>query len=151
MTVPRMCFGWGRPREQAEGQGAGRAGRVQGAQRAEGQGAGQAGRGAGRRTGGQRGGAPGRQGAGRAARGAWALSSAGLTLQTKLHEDVCEKRTAATIATHDLRAVRGPLLYTARPPHDLKVRAHAPPRLHLFCVSVRRARSDGVPVLPGSI
>jgi len=44
-----------------------------------------------------------------------------LTSQTKLHEDVCEKRTAATIATHDLRAVRGPLLYTARPPHDLKI------------------------------
>lgn len=42
-------------------------------------------------------------------------------LQTKLHEDLCEKRTAATIATHDLRAVRGPLLYTARPPQDLKV------------------------------
>lgn len=25
------------------------------------------------------------------------------------------------MATHDLRAVRGPLLYTARPPQDLKV------------------------------
>ncbi|XP_059232264.1 leucine-rich repeat-containing protein 47 [Mustela nigripes] len=44
-----------------------------------------------------------------------------LTSQTKLHEDVCEKRTAATIATHDLQAVRGPLLYTARPPQDLKI------------------------------
>ncbi|KAF6109926.1 leucine rich repeat containing 47 [Phyllostomus discolor] len=40
---------------------------------------------------------------------------------TKLHEDVCDKRTAATIATHELRAVRGPLLYTARPPPDLKI------------------------------
>ncbi|XP_054577615.1 leucine-rich repeat-containing protein 47 [Eptesicus fuscus] len=44
-----------------------------------------------------------------------------LTSQTKLHEDLCEKRTAATIATHDLRAVRGPLLYTTRPPQDLKI------------------------------
>uniref|UniRef100_A0A8C0M723 Leucine rich repeat containing 47 n=1 Tax=Canis lupus familiaris TaxID=9615 RepID=A0A8C0M723_CANLF len=44
-----------------------------------------------------------------------------LTSQTKLHEDICEKRTAATIATHDLRAVRGPLVYTARPPQDLKI------------------------------
>ncbi|XP_074190313.1 leucine-rich repeat-containing protein 47 [Rhinolophus sinicus] len=44
-----------------------------------------------------------------------------LTSQTKLHEDLCEKRTAATIATHDLRAVRGPLLYTARPPQDLQI------------------------------
>lgn len=51
------------------------------------------------------------------------LSSARSDLlpQTKLHEDLCEKRTAATMATHDLRAVRGPLLYTARPPQDLKV------------------------------
>lgn len=53
-----------------------------------------------------------------------ALSSAGLlalALQTKLHEDLCEKRTVATIATHDRAAVRGPLLYTGRPPQDLKV------------------------------
>lgn len=42
-------------------------------------------------------------------------------MQTKLHEDLCEKRTAATIATHDLRAVQGPLLYTARPPQDLQI------------------------------
>ncbi|EHB18894.1 Leucine-rich repeat-containing protein 47 [Heterocephalus glaber] len=44
-----------------------------------------------------------------------------LASQTKLHDELCEKRTAATIATHDLRAVRGPLLYTARPPQDLKI------------------------------
>ncbi|XP_005404193.1 PREDICTED: leucine-rich repeat-containing protein 47 isoform X1 [Chinchilla lanigera] len=44
-----------------------------------------------------------------------------LTSQTKLHDELCEKRTAATIATHDLRSVRGPLLYTARPPQDLKI------------------------------
>ncbi|XP_010626196.1 leucine-rich repeat-containing protein 47 [Fukomys damarensis] len=44
-----------------------------------------------------------------------------LTSQTKLHDELCEKRTAATIATHDLRAVQGPLLYTARPPQDLKI------------------------------
>ncbi|XP_008066932.1 leucine-rich repeat-containing protein 47 [Carlito syrichta] len=44
-----------------------------------------------------------------------------LASQTKLHEDLCEKRTAATLATHDLRAVKGPLLYGARPPQDLKI------------------------------
>ncbi|ERE82736.1 centrosomal protein [Cricetulus griseus] len=44
-----------------------------------------------------------------------------LNCQTKLHDDLCEKRTAATIATHDLQAVRGPLLYAARPPEDLKI------------------------------
>lgn len=83
MTVPQDAFGAGRPREQAEGHGAGRPGRL-----------------------------------GAELRGSW--------LQTKLHEDICEKRTAATIATHDLRAVRGPLLYTTRPPQDLKVTSHAP-------------------------
>ncbi|KAJ6656746.1 hypothetical protein lerEdw1_003077 [Lerista edwardsae] len=44
-----------------------------------------------------------------------------LSAQTKLHEDICEKRTAATIATHDLRLVKGPLVYDVRPPDDLKI------------------------------
>ncbi|XP_069466350.1 leucine-rich repeat-containing protein 47 isoform X2 [Ambystoma mexicanum] len=44
-----------------------------------------------------------------------------LTAQTKLHDDVCEKRTTATIASHDLRLVKGPLLYDARPPKEFKV------------------------------
>ncbi|XP_066493906.1 leucine-rich repeat-containing protein 47 [Tiliqua scincoides] len=44
-----------------------------------------------------------------------------LSAQTKLHEDICEKRTAATIATHDLRLVKGPLLYDVRPPDNLKI------------------------------
>ncbi|XP_048375189.1 leucine-rich repeat-containing protein 47 [Sphaerodactylus townsendi] len=44
-----------------------------------------------------------------------------LSVQTKLHEDLCDKRTAATIATHDLRLIKGPLLYDVRPPDDLKI------------------------------
>ncbi|XP_014461270.3 leucine-rich repeat-containing protein 47 [Alligator mississippiensis] len=44
-----------------------------------------------------------------------------LSAQTKLHEDICEKRTAATIATHDLQLIKGPLLYDAQPPNDLKI------------------------------
>ncbi|XP_004272364.1 leucine-rich repeat-containing protein 47 [Orcinus orca] len=44
-----------------------------------------------------------------------------LSSQTKLHEDLCEKRTVATIATHDLSAIQGPLLYAARPPEDLRI------------------------------
>ncbi|XP_072282010.1 leucine-rich repeat-containing protein 47 [Pyxicephalus adspersus] len=44
-----------------------------------------------------------------------------LTAQTKLHEDICDKRTLATIATHDLRLVKGPLLYDARPPKEFKI------------------------------
>lgn len=41
--------------------------------------------------------------------------------QTKLHEDICEKRTAATIATHDLQLVKGPLTYGVQPPAELKI------------------------------
>ncbi|KFQ23951.1 Leucine-rich repeat-containing protein 47, partial [Mesitornis unicolor] len=44
-----------------------------------------------------------------------------LTTQTKLHEDICEKRTAATIATHDLQLIRGPLMYDVQPPDQLKI------------------------------
>ncbi|XP_077007635.1 leucine-rich repeat-containing protein 47 [Tamandua tetradactyla] len=44
-----------------------------------------------------------------------------LSSQTQLHEDMCERRTAATIATHDLSAVKGPLLYEARHPRALKI------------------------------
>ncbi|XP_053307354.1 leucine-rich repeat-containing protein 47 [Spea bombifrons] len=44
-----------------------------------------------------------------------------LVAQTKLHDEMCEKRTLATIATHDLRLVKGPLLYDARPPNGFKV------------------------------
>lgn len=54
----------------------------------------------------------------------WYLSCiliAFLMFQTKLHEDICEKRTAATIATHDLQLVKGPLTYDVQPPGELKV------------------------------
>ncbi|XP_073512832.1 leucine-rich repeat-containing protein 47 [Phyllobates terribilis] len=44
-----------------------------------------------------------------------------LTAQTKLHEDMCDKRTLATIATHDLQLVKGPLLYDARPPKEFTI------------------------------
>ncbi|XP_067423207.1 leucine-rich repeat-containing protein 47 isoform X2 [Emydura macquarii macquarii] len=44
-----------------------------------------------------------------------------LIVKIKLHEDICEKRTAATIATHDLRLIKGPLLYDAQLPNELKI------------------------------
>ncbi|XP_036601176.1 leucine-rich repeat-containing protein 47 [Trichosurus vulpecula] len=44
-----------------------------------------------------------------------------LSMQTKLHEDICEKRTAATIATHDLKLIKGPLVYGAQSPQELKI------------------------------
>ncbi|KAL7292807.1 hypothetical protein TKK_0013633 [Trichogramma kaykai] len=45
-----------------------------------------------------------------------------IQLQTKLHESVCEKRNAATLATHDFDLlVPGDLTYTAKPPNDVKI------------------------------
>ncbi|NXD82282.1 LRC47 protein, partial [Halcyon senegalensis] len=44
-----------------------------------------------------------------------------LSAQTKLHEDICEKRTAATIATHDLQLIKAPLTYDVQPPDELKI------------------------------
>lgn len=45
-----------------------------------------------------------------------------IQIQTKLHDSVCDKRNAATIATHDLdKLLPGDLLYTAEVPNDLKI------------------------------
>ncbi|XP_054712764.1 leucine-rich repeat-containing protein 47-like [Uloborus diversus] len=44
-----------------------------------------------------------------------------ITAQTKLHDGICEKRTVATIATHDFDKLQGNLLYDARPPQEIKI------------------------------
>ncbi|KAJ8371150.1 hypothetical protein SKAU_G00111780 [Synaphobranchus kaupii] len=44
-----------------------------------------------------------------------------LLAQIKLHDEMCGKRTLATIATHDLQLLHWPLLYDARPPKLLKI------------------------------
>ncbi|XP_071331396.1 leucine-rich repeat-containing protein 47 [Trachinotus anak] len=44
-----------------------------------------------------------------------------LMAQTKLHDDVCGKRTTATIATHDVQLLKGPLVYDVKPPTQLKI------------------------------
>ncbi|BFZ04597.1 hypothetical protein BsWGS_07636 [Bradybaena similaris] len=44
-----------------------------------------------------------------------------INLQTKLHDTVCEKRQTATIATHDLKLVKGPLVYDAVLPHLIQI------------------------------
>ncbi|CAL8368958.1 unnamed protein product [Lota lota] len=44
-----------------------------------------------------------------------------LMAQTKLHDELCLRRTTATIATHDLQLLKSPLVYEARPPADLKI------------------------------
>lgn len=46
-----------------------------------------------------------------------------IQLQTRLHDGVCEKRNAATIATHDLKLIPpGDLTYTAKPPNELEIK-----------------------------
>ncbi|XP_061592672.1 leucine-rich repeat-containing protein 47 [Cololabis saira] len=44
-----------------------------------------------------------------------------LMAQTKLHDDVCGKRTIATIATHDAQLLKRPLIYDVKPPTQLKI------------------------------
>ncbi|XP_036435027.1 leucine-rich repeat-containing protein 47 [Colossoma macropomum] len=44
-----------------------------------------------------------------------------LVAQTKLHDEICAKRTTATIATHDLSLLKAPLEYDARPPDVLRI------------------------------
>ena len=42
--------------------------------------------------------------------------------QTKLHDTICEKRNAATIATHDLASLSpGNIVYAAYPPSEIKI------------------------------
>lgn len=43
-----------------------------------------------------------------------------IQLQTRLHENVCDKRQSATIATHDLKMIKGPLVYTAMEPNKMQ-------------------------------
>lgn len=46
-----------------------------------------------------------------------------IQLQTRLHDGICEKRNAATIATHDLKLVApGDLTYTAKSPMELEIK-----------------------------
>jgi len=44
-----------------------------------------------------------------------------LSIQTRLHKTVCDNRTLATIATHDLSKVKGPLSYTCKQPDELMI------------------------------
>ncbi|XP_034392911.1 leucine-rich repeat-containing protein 47 [Cyclopterus lumpus] len=44
-----------------------------------------------------------------------------LMAQTKLHDDLCGKRTIATIATHDVQLIKAPLTYDVKLPTQLKV------------------------------
>lgn len=43
-----------------------------------------------------------------------------IDLQDKLHQNIGRKRSLVSIGTHDLDTVKGPFLYDARPPKDIK-------------------------------
>ncbi|OWF46695.1 phenylalanine--tRNA ligase beta subunit-like [Mizuhopecten yessoensis] len=46
-----------------------------------------------------------------------------ISLQDKLHQNLCRRRTLVAIGTHDLDTIKGPFLYDARPPADIKFKA----------------------------
>jgi len=43
-----------------------------------------------------------------------------IDLQDKLHHNICRRRTLVSIGTHDLDAVKGPFVYDARAPEDIR-------------------------------
>ncbi|XP_014219481.1 phenylalanine--tRNA ligase beta subunit [Copidosoma floridanum] len=43
-----------------------------------------------------------------------------IDLQDKLHQNIGRKRSLVSIGTHDLDTIKGPFIYDAKPPHDIK-------------------------------
>jgi len=43
-----------------------------------------------------------------------------IDLQDKLHQNIGRKRSLVSIGTHDLDTVKGPFLYDARPPSEIR-------------------------------
>jgi len=43
-----------------------------------------------------------------------------IDLQDKLHQNICRKRTLVSIGTHDLDTLKGPFVYDAKAPKDIK-------------------------------
>ncbi|XP_013196441.2 phenylalanine--tRNA ligase beta subunit [Amyelois transitella] len=46
-----------------------------------------------------------------------------IDLQDKLHQNICRKRTLVAIGTHDLDTIKGPFIYDALPPSEIKFKA----------------------------
>lgn len=42
-------------------------------------------------------------------------------MKNELHDNICQKRTLATIGTHDLSLISGNLIYDARNPNDISL------------------------------
>ena len=43
-----------------------------------------------------------------------------IELQDKLHQNLCRKRTLVAIGTHDLDTIKGPFVYDARRPEEIR-------------------------------
>lgn len=43
-----------------------------------------------------------------------------IDLQDKLHQNICRKRSLVAIGTHDYDTIKGPFVYDAKPPKDIK-------------------------------
>lgn len=43
-----------------------------------------------------------------------------IDLQDKLHQNICRKRSLVAIGTHDLDVIKGPFVYDAKPPSEIK-------------------------------
>ena len=46
-----------------------------------------------------------------------------IDLQDKLHQNICRRRALASMGTHDLDKIRGPITYEAHPPQDIVFQA----------------------------
>ncbi|KAJ8724539.1 hypothetical protein PYW08_016013 [Mythimna loreyi] len=46
-----------------------------------------------------------------------------IDLQDKLHQNICRKRALVAIGTHDLDTIKGPFVYDALPPSEIKFKA----------------------------
>jgi phenylalanyl-tRNA synthetase beta chain len=46
-----------------------------------------------------------------------------IDLQDKLHNNICRKRTLASMGTHDYDKIQGPITYEALPPKDIIFKA----------------------------
>ena len=46
-----------------------------------------------------------------------------IDLQDKLHQNICRRRTLASMGTHDYDKVQGPITYTAKPPQEIVFKA----------------------------
>eukprot|EP00041_Stephanoeca_diplocostata_P012569 m.210441 g.210441 ORF g.210441 m.210441 type:complete len:599 (-) comp19008_c0_seq2:1074-2870(-) len=55
-----------------------------------------------------------------------------IDLQEKLHQNICRKRTLVAIGTHDLDTIKGPFVYDAQAPKDIKFKPLRSPEIREY-------------------